>query len=251
MAEEANNVETLQQEKVMLQAELEKLANMVANLRQNQEGLKSHNEDLISQLNSATEGKLIYRKLLAIKKDLGAIGKNHDFTIGDRKQYSFRGIDDVVNNLFPLLNRHGVGIKTKVLQNAEEYKTNDKGKIVKNTRVIMEYTFFAEDGSEVSCQMPAEGTDNSDKGTNKALSAAFKYCLFQCFCIPTEVGVVEEGDFERVDVGSEEAPKQVAKSTVKKAAPRKASAKKTPSKASSFRKDKLKVVGGDDDLEEL
>lgn len=236
-----------------MQTELNKMATMIANLKQNQQGLVQDNESLHRQLKNATDGKMIYGKLLAIKKDLGAIGKNHNFEMGGKTQYSFRGIDDVVNNLFPLLNKHGVGVRTNCLQNAEDYKLNEKtGKYSKNVRIMMEYIFFAEDGSEVSCKMPGEGTDTSDKGTNKALSAAFKYCLFQCFCIPTEVGVVEEGDFEKVPVGSSESV-EAKKVPTKKAPPRKAPAKKAETKGSSFRKNKaLKAVsGGENELEEL
>lgn len=234
-----------------LMVQLEELAKQNATLKQNQKGLIDENNSLRNTISG--NSKLIYKKLLDVKKDLGAIGKNHDFEMNGRRQYSFRGIDDVVNHLFPILNKHNVGIRSKVLQNAEEYKSNTSGKYTKNTRIIMEYTFFAEDGSEVSCQMPAEGSDTSDKGTNKALSAAFKYCLFQCFCIPTELGVVEEGDFERVDAGvvEDEQEKDVTNVTELKPKSKKEAPKKE--KASSFRK-KKKISGkskSDDGLEEL
>jgi hypothetical protein len=101
--------------------------------------------------------------------------------------WAFRGIDQFVNALHPILNKHGVGIYTKVIQSAEaKFVVNEKtGKTSKNTQIIMEYTFFAEDGSSISSQMPSEGVDPGDKGINKALSAAFKYCLIQTFCVPT------------------------------------------------------------------
>ena len=34
--------------------------------------------------------------------------------------------------------------------------------------------------------MYGEAMDSGDKGTNKAMSAAFKYACMQAFCIPTE-----------------------------------------------------------------
>lgn len=243
-----------------MEVELEQLAKQNAMLSRNQNDLIKEN----NALQQAVQGnrKLIFQKMLDIKKDLAAIGKDKAFEINGRLQYNFRGIDDVINALFPLLNKHEVGIRSKVLQNAEEYKVNDRDKIVKNTRVIMEYIFFAVDGSELSCQMPAEGTDTSDKGTNKALSAAFKYCMFQNFCIPTED--VLDADFERESVGSgakteskvesldslEEAPKVAAKAPSEvKSKP--ASTAKKP--ASSFRKKKVstKAKTSGAELEEL
>ena len=53
--------------------------------------------------------------------------------------------------------------------------------------------FFAPDGSSVIAETVGEGLDMSDKASNKAMSAAYKYALFQVFCIPT----AEAKDSER------------------------------------------------------
>ena len=50
----------------------------------------------------------------------------------------------------------------------------------------IKYTFYAEDGTFVTAVVIGEGMDSGDKATNKAMSIAFKYALFQIFCIPTE-----------------------------------------------------------------
>jgi hypothetical protein len=51
-----------------------------------------------------------------------------------------------------------------------------------------------EDSSEVNVgPMLGEASDTSDKAGNKALSAAYKYMLFQLFCIPVE-GSPEDRD---------------------------------------------------------
>ena len=49
----------------------------------------------------------------------------------------------------------------------------------------VKYTFYAEDGSHVSAVIQSEGMDSADKSSNKAMSAACKYALFQVFNIPT------------------------------------------------------------------
>ena len=52
--------------------------------------------------------------------------------------------------------------------------------------VKVRYTFYTDDGSSVQAVVIGEAMDRSDKSTNKAMSAAFKYACFQTFCIPTE-----------------------------------------------------------------
>jgi len=198
-------------------------AALVENLRNNQQQLINENNALRQALENSKSGKgLIFSKLLDIKKDIGAIGKDQTNT---GLMFKFRGIDQFVNSLHPILNKHGVGIITKVLQNSEDYKESKNGRMSKNVRLVMEYTFFAEDGSTVSCQMPSEGVDTSDKATNKALSAALKYCLIQTFCVPTED--MAEADLDNTQIDGNEVI-----SSAKKAAPKKASGN------SSFRKPK-------------
>ena len=183
----------------------------VEQMKRNQEGLVGENNQLRNQLQAATSGKSIYGKMIAIKKDLGYVGKDQKNT---GQGWMFRGIDDMLNTFKPLLDKHEVGISTKVLQNAEDYKLNEKtGKYTKNTRLIMEYSFFAADGSAIVYQMPAEGVDHGDKGTNKALSAALKYTFIQGFTVPTKD--MEEADTENLsnDIGLKSS-KATARKTV-------------------------------------
>ena len=51
--------------------------------------------------------------------------------------------------------------------------------------VEVQYTFYAEDGTSVNAIGVGHALDTSDKGTNKAQSSAFKYCLMQALLIPT------------------------------------------------------------------
>jgi hypothetical protein len=76
------------------------------------------------------------------------------------------------------------------------------------------------DGSRVSTEVIGEAADTGDKSTNKALSIAYKYALFQLLCIPTEA---IDPDATVVDAG----PKAIAK--VEPKAPAKPAAK-PPSK---------------------
>ena len=179
------------------------LEQTVANLTLNQQGLMQENASLREQIiNSQKEkkGPAIYGKMLAVKKAIGFVGKDQKNT---GQGWKFRGIDDLINALHPILNEHGVGILPAVVQHSEpKFITNEKsGKTSKNTQVTIKYTFFAEDGSTVDVVMPAEGVDPGDKGTNKALSAAFKYALIQAFCVPTKD--MAEADSENANVDGE------------------------------------------------
>ena len=193
------------------------LEQTIVNLTHNQEGLVKDNTQLrgiISDLQNGKNVPLIYSKMLAVKKDIGSVTKDQK---NSGQGWNFRGIDQFMNALHPILNDHNVGIYTSVKQASEaKFVTNEKtGKTSKNTQIIMEYTFFAEDGSSISSSMPAEGVDPGDKGTNKAIAAAFKYCLMQTFCVPTEDMAEADRENATVDGGSGKA--SAAKKTTKKA----------------------------------
>ncbi len=198
------------------------LEETIANMTMNQEGLIKDNNQLRGIIQDLQAGKsvpLIYSKMLAVKKDIGSVGKDQK---NSGQGWKFRGIDQFVNALHPILNKHGVGILPAVVQHSEpKFITNaNTGKTAKQTQITIKYTFFAEDGSTVDVVMPAEGVDPGDKGTNKALSAALKYALIQTFCVPTED--MAEADRENATVdgdyvtGAKKTTKVAAKAPAKK-----------------------------------
>ena len=198
------------------------LEQTIANLTQNQQGLTAENAQLRGIINDLQNGKvvpLIHAKMLAVKRDIGSVGKDQK---NSGQGWKFRGIDQFINALHPILNKHGVGILPSVVQHSEpKFITNEKtGKVAKNTQITVQYKFFAEDGSAVDVTVPAEGVDPGDKGTNKALSAALKYCLIQTFCVPTED--MAEADRENATVdgdfvtGAKKTTKVAAKAPAKK-----------------------------------
>lgn len=134
------------------------------------------------------EGK-IYQAIPAIMHDLSAIKKEKK--AGDGKfGYMFRGIDDVMNALHPLLSAHGVFVTPEVLEQERTERVvegyNGQKKTTLWSVLKIRFTFHADDGSSVSCTTIGEGMDNGDKASNKAMSIAMKYAMFQVFCIPTE-----------------------------------------------------------------
>ena len=141
-------------------------------------------------------GNLIYKKMSDVMKEIGYVGKDQK---NQAQGFKFRGIDQFVNALYPALTKHGVFMTPRATSYTQELKDVVRGTgkpgVDKHVSIMMEYDFFAEDGSKVTVgPVPAEGLDSGDKATNKALSAALKYALIQTFSVPTED--MAEADFE-------------------------------------------------------
>lgn len=144
---------------------------------------------------------LIYKKMSEVMRDIGSVGKDQK---NQAQGFKFRGIDQFVNSLYPALTKHGVFMAPRCVSEQHELKevTRGSGKagVDKHVTILMEYDFFAEDGSKVTVgPIPAEGLDSGDKATNKALSAALKYALIQTFSVPTED--MAEADLESPEIG--------------------------------------------------
>lgn len=170
----------------------------------------------------------IYKKMSDVMKDIKAVTKDQKNTA---QGFKFRGIDQFVNALYPALTKHGVFMTPRATNYTQELKdvTRGSGKagVDKHVSILMEYDFYAEDGSKVTVgPIPAEGLDSGDKATNKALSAALKYALIQTFSVPTED--MAEADLESPEIGTsvsgvKESLNLAAKSEEKSPAPRKLS----------------------------
>ena len=144
---------------------------------------------------------LIYKKMSEVMRDIGSVGKDQK---NQAQGFKFRGIDQFVNSLYPALTKHGVFMAPRCVSEQHELKevTRGSGKagVDKYVTILMEYDFFAEDGSKVTVgPIPAEGLDSGDKATNKALSAALKYVLIQTFSVPTED--MAEADLDSPEIG--------------------------------------------------
>lgn len=126
----------------------------------------------------------IYESIVAIMAECGAIPKSKRNIQG--AGFMYRGIDDVMNTLQPLLAKYKVFVSPEVLSNHREERASKNGGVLIYTTLLVKYSFFAEDGSSITAVVQGEAMDSGDKSSNKAMSAAFKYALFQVFCIPTE-----------------------------------------------------------------
>lgn len=127
----------------------------------------------------------IYETINAVHKDLATKGISKDDT-NKFDKYKFRGIDSVYNTVSPILAKHGLMILQRVLSCSTDQRVSQKGGILYSTVVDVEFDLVATDGSKHTIKTFGEGMDRGDKSVNKALTAAYKYALFQAFCIPTE-----------------------------------------------------------------
>jgi hypothetical protein len=128
----------------------------------------------------------VYKSIVLVAADIAKTGisKNRN---NSQQGYKFRGIDDVYNEMAPLLSKHNLCILPRVLTRECAERTTAKGGILFYVTVDMEFDFVsAVDGSKHTVRTFGEAMDSADKATNKAMSAAYKYAAFQAFCIPTE-----------------------------------------------------------------
>lgn len=142
--------------------------------------------------------KTVLKALCAVQKDLSEIGiaKNDNNKFDD---YKFRGIDAVLNAMAPVLSRHGVVIIPSVVECEIRTVTSSQGKPQNHAKVKTEFTLYDEDGDSITHSFYGEGMDRGDKAVNKACTAAYKYFLFEAFCIPVEG--TPDADSESPEIG--------------------------------------------------
>lgn len=101
--------------------------------------------------------------------------------------YAYRGIDQIAGAAGPLFGRYGVVIVPAVDSLVvEDYGTRGKSDVRWSiTRVQVRWTIYGPGGPDdyVQATTHGEGLDNSDKGTNKAMTTAFKNLLLRILCI--------------------------------------------------------------------
>ena len=125
----------------------------------------------------------IYQSITKIISEIPAIGKDK---VNKTQGFKYRGIDDVMNAIQPLLAKYKVFIAPEVLEQTREERQSSKGGTLIYSICKIRYTFYAEDGTFITAITIGEGMDSGDKATNKAMAIAMKYALFQVFCIPTD-----------------------------------------------------------------
>lgn len=147
----------------------------------------------------------IYQSINEIMKDLAKNPIKKD-DVNQHQKYKYRGIEAICNGLSPLFAKYGVVVFPEVV----EMHTESRGKMF-NTVIKIKYTFVSsEDASKFEVIVSGEGADVGDKSINKAHTSAYKNCMNQTFCIPTEAN--EDPDHSTPDLAPDPAtPDQIQK----------------------------------------
>lgn len=135
----------------------------------------------------------VHEAVCAMLADVEEIKKTRD---NKQQGYKFRGIDDVYNAVHPLLAKHKVFPACEILDKTTSERETKAGGTLFCVQIKSKYTFYADDGSSISTEAIGEGMDSADKASNKAMSSAYKYALFQLLCIPTEAVDSENDNYE-------------------------------------------------------
>lgn len=115
--------------------------------------------------------------------------------------YNFRGVDEVMNAFAPILAAQSVFVRPRFTERLSVERVTQKGTALFYVSVAGEFTFTHEDGSEITVgPFYGEAMDSGDKATNKAMAVAFKYAMFQTFCVPLEGVTGGDADLQSHDV---------------------------------------------------
>lgn len=135
----------------------------------------------------------VYQAIAAVSAQLAkdGIGKSRE---NKQQGFKFRGIDETLNALAPVLSSHGLVVLPRMLTRQITERESRNGGVLFSVVVEAEFDFVAaEDGSMHTVRTFGEAMDSGDKATNKAMSIAYKYAAFLAFCIPVE-GMAADAD---------------------------------------------------------
>lgn len=166
----------------------------------------------------------IYRKIAAIRKEVGPIAKNG---VGPSAQgsYKYVSIDDILKAVVPLEDEQGV-ICYMVDSDMEfrylvaEKPHNALKPPAQSVQGIGSFTFRfvdVEDGSFIDVKVPGEGSDSQDKSTRKAVTQAQKIAKIVTYDLIT--GEPDPDGMDGAADSSASAPSAVQKARSARTAP--------------------------------
>jgi hypothetical protein len=134
----------------------------------------------------------VYRAINAVTAALAGDGIPKSRT-NPIELYQYRSIDDVLGRLAPLIAEHKLCILPRVLERVITERPSPATPMRVNVMVRVAFDLVSvEDGSVHTVEAYGEALDEGDKGTAKAMSAAYKGAMLQAFCIP--VAGTEDAD---------------------------------------------------------
>ena len=157
--------------KAELEAENEELATKVAQL----ESGAPEVEDEVDPTLTISERLIKVAQQVGVLEPKGAPGGGIKF--------KYRGVDSTVAHVTPWLNHYGVIIIPNVREEYVSERELKDGRVVKTTRVVVEYTLIGPLGDAITGSAPGLADDFADRSTAQAMSVAFRTFLLQAFHI--------------------------------------------------------------------
>jgi hypothetical protein len=136
----------------------------------------------------------VHEALSLVMRDVTHVGKDG---FNEHQKFSFRGVDDTINAVGPVLRRHGVLVTPRVLSIQTRDFRNANDKFQHEAVIEVEYTYTGPDGSKLVGSAVGEAADSGDKATSKAMSVAYRTFLLQSLCIPTDEPDPDETTVDR------------------------------------------------------
>ncbi len=148
--------------------------------------------------------QMIHVLMGRILADVGPVLKSQ---VNTHQKYNFRGIDQVLNAVHDIFARHQVYPVSSVKQFAlrDCMTTGTEKTAPRPTReatMVINFRFYAPDGSYVDTEVPGEALDTSDKTTPKAMSVALRIALIQMLLMRTDEPTTDHEYNTRDGVGS-------------------------------------------------
>lgn len=133
-----------------------------------------------------TLGGGIHQAMAQVMATVGYVQKTGSISFGER--YTFAGESDLIAAIRPMMVEYGIygPMPVAVESVIGEHAPTKRGAMQFRCDVLVTYRFtHGPSGTFVDVQAPGCGIDTADKATPKAMTAAYKYCLRQTFCIET------------------------------------------------------------------
>jgi hypothetical protein len=148
---------------------------------------------------------MIHTLMARILGDVGPVLKDQ---VNKTQNYSFRGVDQVVNAVNGAFKRHRVYVTSEVVEAKFQDTVTTANKPTREVTGRIRFTFHAPDGTSTSSEVLTEALDQSDKGGPKAMSVALRICLLQALLLPTtDPTTDDDGHYHTRDgVGAMSAP---------------------------------------------
>ena len=133
------------------------------------------------------EAANVYSAIAAVQAELAKEGISKDRTNSQGAGFKFRGIDDILNALGPMMPRHGLTVFPHIVERESVERQTKSGGVLFYVTVKARFEFVCvADGSRQEAETIGEAMDSSDKATSKAMSIAWKNAAILTFQIPVE-----------------------------------------------------------------